>query len=158
MQRTNSTERVFNATLKRMGATGIFVKATATVAIICSKEHKFTLKPSQVMEGRWCSQCGYKTRKDYDAIIAKYGATTSEYKSVNMPTQITCKQGHRFALKPCQVMLGQWCAHCEERNVMMPKEKPTSPPRDDTSRRGPLEVFAYDLVTGERVDYAPSYY
>ena len=83
----------------------------------CENGHRFSMRANDVLTGHWCNVCGGSKKHtiEYMRELAKKndGKCLSEV-YINQRTLLEweCDKGHKFKLKPGNIIRGTWCNYC----------------------------------------------
>ena len=82
---------------------------------VCKKEWSVT--PSCIMKGYWCSRCSNKEIEQardnfYKKVENKEGTALGEYINSYTRVLLQCKFGHTWPAIPYNIYIGHWCPFC----------------------------------------------
>jgi hypothetical protein len=84
----------------------------------CASGHRWSARPSNLFQGKWCPICAGKKFEDPIAKLAGIALQrggrllSGAYKSGHIPLLWECKKGHRWMASPSSIKSGSWCPHC----------------------------------------------
>jgi len=90
----------------------------------CASGHIFALRQSEMLQGYWCDRCdeydthivGEKRSEARMASIADMrGGGLLESGHWREEWQWICGEGHKFSMKPVNLLRGRWCGACFEK-------------------------------------------
>jgi hypothetical protein len=104
-------------------------KRGSTIQIICSEDHIFDRKASDILKGHWCSVCFDITPKNakkkfLETLEKKGGTLLSEYKNSGEHVTIKCSSDHIWSTAPSNITSKDtWCPKCPKAASIEAKRK-----------------------------------
>lgn len=98
---------------------GEYINSTTKVLVKCHKKHTWKVKPSSIMNNRWCKKCAKKCPEEakkefYEKVKTKNGEVIGEYIDSNTSVLLKCEHGHTWEAIPYNIRSNRWCIFCNE--------------------------------------------